>query len=64
MWTLEPRLPLTISLDEHTVILRGLVRKALELGIWHVDRHGDIQQWREGDPWQGQCPNLLDRNAA
>lgn len=64
LWTLEPKLPLTISMDERTVILRELVKKALELGIWHVDQNGDVQQWREDDPWKGRCPNLLDRNAA
>jgi hypothetical protein len=39
------------------------VYRAIELGIWHIDRNGAVQQCRLGDPWKGNAPNLLDRAA-
>lgn len=62
--TLEVRPPLAFGPGEELDYQRATIRRALELGLWHIDRFGDIQQYRKDDPWRGQCPNLIQPRVA
>lgn len=64
IYTLEPVQPLVYKPGEDLAIRRRLIRTAIELGIWHIDDHGDVQPYYRGDPWRGACPNLLARPSA
>lgn len=61
--TLEPVKPLVYAPGEELEIRRGLIRRAIELGIWHIDDAGDVQPYYRGDPWRGGGPNLLTRKS-
>lgn len=61
-YTGRPRIadPVVQRLD----VERAVIERAVKLGIWHIDRNGELQQHDRADPYRGRGPNLFDRKRA